>query len=430
MESREIVIVGAGPAGAVAATRLSLLGHDVLLLDRREFPRDKACGDAIPAGAIAILTRLGMAEALQQAEQDGAFHRINSIRVVSPKGRSFEMPLWMDEGGINMGYIAPRIRLDALIQSHAVNSGVEFRIAHVVGPLLRNGRVVGVKISSNGQSLQIEAKLVIGADGVASSMARAIRQKKHLPAHTGIALRAYVDGIRVHPNCAEFYLRRELLPGYAWIFPLGTDKANIGIGMRLDLFKQRPTRTQLMEMLKDFLSSDDVKQRQVTSDIGIHSMSTWTLNFGSQKGVRLAGEGLILVGDAAGFVNPLTGGGIQNALTSALLAADSAHTMVRSGSKSIPSAHRYERMCNRIILRKLRRSYVVHQLLSKAPWIVDPLVNIVASNIELTRKLIKSKNRVLSLLTGIGSENESNRFAFIQRGLTAHNRSSNDTRFY
>ena len=164
---REIVVVGAGPSGSATAISLAKQGHDVLLLDRKDFPRDKTCGDGIPAGAIEVLYSLGMEEKIRQAE----FYPVDRILLSSPREYVLEADLKPGETGAS-SYVVPRTEFDALIQEHAVECGADFRRAQVQEPIVEDGRVVGVRAKINGSVEEIRSKVVIGADGVTSALAR------------------------------------------------------------------------------------------------------------------------------------------------------------------------------------------------------------------------------------------------------------------
>ncbi|NHZ72510.1 MAG: geranylgeranyl reductase family protein [Aquificales bacterium] len=375
-KEREVIIVGAGPSGATAATILAQQGHDVLLLDRQDFPRDKICGDGIPNGVISIMNRLGMAEKIQAAEEQGQFNEITQVRLVSPKGYAVDAPLKAGEVGTK-SYVAPRMYLDAVIQEQAVASGVEFRRAQAQKPILENGKVVGVraKVGSNGstQTVDFRSQLVIGADGVTSVIARGLRPKEeqHVDGHRAVALRAYIEDIEEIPHTAEFYLYEEINPGYAWIFSLGNNRANIGLGMRLDQFRQ--TKNKLEDLLQKFLNMPDIKKR-LKNGGKLHDIATWQLNFGSQKGLQFAFDGAMLVGDAAGFINPITGGGIHNGMISAELAAKTAHEALTAGSTSLSQLKIYQQRCHERLSPNLRRSYRYQEILMRFPRLIDFLI--------------------------------------------------------
>ncbi|MFO7682352.1 MAG: NAD(P)/FAD-dependent oxidoreductase [Chloroflexota bacterium] len=384
---KEIIVVGAGPSGATAATILAQLGHDVLLLDRQSFPRDKICGDAVPHGVIAIMNRLGMAGKIQAAEERGDFNRIDQVRLVSPKGHVLDTPLKAGENGVK-SYVAPRFMLDAAIQEQAVESGVEFRQAQVQAPLIENGKVAGVraKVSSNSsqKSVDFRSKLVIGADGVTSAIARALRPKEgqHLDSHRAVALRAYIEDIEEIPHTAEFYMYDEINPGYAWIFSLGNNRANIGLGMRLDQFRQ--AKGKLEELLHDFLAMPEIKKR-LKNGGQLRDIATWQLNFGSQKGLRFAFDGALLVGDAAGFINPITGGGIHNGMISAELAAKTAHEALTAGTTALSQLKIYQRRCEEHLYPSLHRSYNYQQILIRFPALIDFLIKRGKENSQLAQ---------------------------------------------
>jgi geranylgeranyl reductase family protein len=378
--------VGAGPAGSTTAVYLAQQGYDVLLLDRHQFPRDKTCGDAVPAGAIDTLTYLGMGEKIQQAVTRGELYPLESMLLVSPSGHELEAQFHKGAAGGD-SYVAPRIYFDALIQAHAVESGAEFRQAQVIGPLQDNGRVVGVKVKDNGRTKEINSKIVIGADGVTSVITRTLRSKgnQHVDGHRAVALRAYIEGLEEIPKQVEFYLYNQILPGYAWIFPVGKNRANIGLGMRLDQFRSK--KQSLEDMLDTFLNMPAIKKR-LQPGWKLHDMATWQLNFGSQKHLKHVYDGAILVGDAAGFINPLTGGGIHNAIISAKLAARTVHEGLQQGDVSQTKLQIYEQRVHEAMWGSMKRSYQLQRSLMRFPLLIDFLVKRMKENSGLAKTFL------------------------------------------
>lgn len=362
---REIVVVGAGPAGATAAMALAQKGRDVLLLDRQQFPRDKTCGDGIPAGAIDILYDLGMHDTLTQAN----FHPVDSFRLVSPNGYTFKGNLHQGAKG-GRTYVVPRYDFDVALQQHAIRSGAEFCQAQVKEPILENGQVKGVQARINGTLKEIRAKIVIAADGVTSVIGRALQAGKLPENHRAVALRAYIENMELWPNEIEFYLYKSILPGYAWIFPTANNKANIGLGMRLDKFNRQ--KASLEEMLQIFLNMPEIKKR-LKADWKISGAKTWQLNFGSKK-VQLSFDGAILVGDAGNFINPLTGGGIHNALISAHLASEIVEKAFAQNEFTRQTLKIYDQQCYEAMWESMRSSYLMQRYLLAFPWLVDWLI--------------------------------------------------------
>lgn len=369
---REIVISGAGPSGSTAAIALSQMGHDVLLLDRQAFPRDKTCGDGIPAGAIEILYSMGMEEKIRESD----FYPVHRLLLSSPRGYVLEADLHNGPRYQAYSYVIPRMEFDALIQAHAVDSGADFQQGQVKEPIVEEGRVVGVRARLNGSTENIRAKVVIGADGVTSVIARALRQDNHEDKHRAIALRTYITDIEVLPHEVEFYLYKSILPGYAWIFPLGEGKANLGLGMRLDKYRQ--ANASLESMVDVFLDMPEIKKR-LNNGGKLNNTAKWQLNFGSQVFQR-AYDGAILIGDAAGLINPLTGGGIHNGLQSAIIAAEVIHHALLAGDTSLSNLHPYDVEIEEKLKSGMRKSYAIQRSLLRLPTLVDGLIRIGGSN--------------------------------------------------
>jgi len=383
---RDVIVVGAGPAGAATAAALAQKGRDVLLLDRHQFPRDKTCGDAVPAGAIELLWRLGMRQKIGATVARGEFYPLTGMRLFSPRGHELQAKFHLGEEGGN-SYVVPRIYFDALIQEQAVESGVEFCQAVAKEPIIENGKVAGIRARINGSVQDLRAKLVIGADGVTSVVTRHVRPKKeqHKDTHRAVALRAYIEDIEEFPQEVEFYMYKNILPGYAWIFPIGKNKANIGLGMRLDHFRKR--KGDLKELLQQFLEMPAIKKRLLRGG-QLKGVATWQLNFGSQKNLQHVFDGAILVGDAAGFINPLTGGGIHNALVSAELAAQVADEALQANDFSRANMQHYEQLCHEHMWQSMKNSYWMQRSFLRFPILVDFLVKQMKENSQLAQTFL------------------------------------------
>ena len=373
VSEHDVIVVGAGPGGATAATALAQQGRDVLLIDRHDFPRDKICGDAISQGCIRIMNELGMASRIEAAVGRGEFHSLHGMRLSGPNGDVLQAAF---KRGVNgeESFVAPRIYFDALLQQHALESGTAFLQAEVKEPLLDgNGRVTGVLARENGEVKAYRSSVVSGADGVTSTIMRALRppEGQHVDKHRAVALRAYIKGIELYPHEVEFFLYDDILPGYAWVFPTGENEANIGLGMRLDRF--RDLKKNLKKMLEEFLAMPAIRER-TTKGVDLRDVAIWQLSFGSQKKLQHAYDGALLVGDAAGFINPLTGGGIENALISGKLAAETIDQALRTGDISREGLKIYEQQCDEEMWDGMRKSFLYQRILLNYPGFVDFLI--------------------------------------------------------
>jgi geranylgeranyl reductase family protein len=328
-----VVVVGAGPAGAAAATFLSRAGARVTLLERARFPRDKVCGDGCSPRTMRVLEALG-AERLpaMQAQPMRAFY------ARSPGGWTLDAELPQELFG-GRGCVVPRQVLD----EHLV------RIATAAGAELREGvHVESVEVASDGARVRfrdgatLDADVVLGCDGSPSVVRRSLGAPDFAPGRSAYAVRAYYEGASLsRPEAFGLFWERELLPGYAWIFPLPDGRANVGVGMRADLLPRLPFK--LPELLERFCRSPFGRQelgsaRPLSKARGHH------LPFGERVD-NIVFDRALLLGDAAGFINPLTGEGIELAMESGQFAAEAVREAADAGDFSARGLSGYLARC-------------------------------------------------------------------------------------
>lgn len=378
---RDVIVVGAGPAGAAAAICLAKRGRDVLLLDRQSFPRDKACGDGIPPGSMEVLSELGLEDEIRRA----GFYPIHKLLLVTPGGYSLNPKFTPKKPGMDF-FIAPRAQFDYLLQQHAVKCGAEFCQARVTEPILNDGRVIGVRASINGESKEILGRMVLGADGATSAIARALSpKKKQEDTARVVAVRAYIEDLEILPHTVEFYWYKDILPGYAWIFPLEENRANVGIGMRVDRFREK--KQSLESLLADFLNRPPIKAR-LKEGGRLQNIKSWPLNLASAKNTQRVYHGAVLLGDAASLIDPFSGEGIHNALISARIAAEVVHQALERGDVSPRALNAYRRNCRKTFGGIVRRSYYLQLCMTHAPFLMDGFIRIVQANPRFTELLI------------------------------------------
>lgn len=356
---RDVIVVGAGPCGSTVAMALAERGHDVLLLDRSAFPRDKCCGDGVVMEILDLVAEFGLETVIRQA----GFHSVEGMRFVSPKGRALEL---MRPGS---GFIAPRADLDALFWRQAQKSGAEFAQARVMGPLFEGGQVVGVQALVDGQARDIRARLVIGADGVNSVMARILQGWNGRRQHLGVALRGYIEGLAVQPGIMEFHMRRiQRGFGYQWLFPMGPGRANLGCGMNLEAYQRLGQKPE--QVLMEFLESSALSSR-LSSGYRIKNLKVGLLPFCISSQIERVFDGALLVGDAGAFVNPFDGGGLLFGILSARLAARVAHQTLKVGDTSLPNLRLYEKLIRRHLLCHCRVLSWGHKILARSPGLIE-----------------------------------------------------------
>ncbi len=357
----EVIIVGAGPAGSAAAITLAHEGHKVLLLDRHSFPRDKACGDGVLPGAADVLKRLGVLNKIKAAN----FYQISGGRVVSPGGIAINARVKPLKNNINF-FIAPRLKFDAILQQTAVETGVDFKTALVQGPLIENGSAVGVLVREDQELIPLKSRLIIGADGTTSMIARTLLPRLFLARPAVIGIRAYLDNFQVMPNLVEFYSLKNIFPDFAWIFPTGPTSANVGLGVSAEKYKS--SGNSLPGLLMDFLQSETISSR-IDGRPDLVNIRTWPYILSYDKASPIAFPGALLAGDAAGFLDPLTGEGIRNALLSGLIAGETIHAFLSGEIDDYRSI--YTRRCVREIGRIMHRSMLLKKMFLSSPTGLD-----------------------------------------------------------
>jgi menaquinone-9 beta-reductase len=360
----DLVICGAGPAGAAAALEARRLRPDasVLLVDKAAFPRDKACGDGLGPHAVDELAALGAAGVL-----DG-YPPIRGLRLRSPSG----MEVAGDPARPN--HVVPRSVLDARLVATAEAAGAELRRTSVRRLEQHDGLVV--------VDGELAARVVIGADGANSTVRRLLGVPSNPDRALAIAVRGYAPAPAGRPEQLIAWVA-EGWPAYVWSFPTGTGVANVGYGLLRSRF--HGDRAELHQRLRDLLPEADPDPA---------TLRAHHLPFSSSRPPPGRGR-VLLAGDAASLVNPLSGEGIYYALASGRLAAQAALTAPRD-----PAAA-YRRLLARAFGRHLRHASVLARAIhapalaeagpgaaAASPRLFDVLVELGLGQARITPRLL------------------------------------------
>ena len=304
----DAVVVGAGPAGSIAALVLARSGARVALVDKAAFPRDKACGDLVGPRGVQVLADLGL-----QVPDAG---QGSDLLAVGPSGRRSRLPAFTGRSYPGHGIIVPRLALDHALREAAVQAGAVPVRARITAVEAGRDRTVDAVIASDGQRLAGDA--VIAADGALSPVARLAGLLDSDTALWGFAIRAYVPAEVPLPLLVLLDASPwRIYPGYGWLFPGEKGQANVGIGVGLGhRRRQASLRGDLARLVTLLSQAGDLSTDAQPGPV----MGGWLRMGGT--GTPSAAGNVLLAGDAAGLINPLQGEGIGPAMVSARLAAE------------------------------------------------------------------------------------------------------------
>ena len=328
-DEADVIVVGAGPAGATTAFYLAQSGLDVLLLEKSRFPREKVCGDGLTPRAVKALVGMG----IKVGEQDG-WVRNKGLRVIGA-GLRLEMP-WPELSSYpGYGLVRTRHDMDEALARRAQQAGARLlEGVTVTGPVRheRSGRITGVVARpEGGDERRYAARVVVAADGNSSRLSVAMGLRKRDDRPLGVAVRTYYSSPRHDDDYLESWLDLwdgdRLLPGYGWIFGMGDGTSNVGLGLlnTSAAFGHTDYHALLRKWLKGMPAEWGFTEENRTAPVRGAALP---MGFNRTPHYH---QGLLLVGDAGGMVNPFNGEGIAYAMESGeILARTITQALARS----------------------------------------------------------------------------------------------------
>jgi len=343
----DVLVVGAGPTGSTAAKYAARGGADVLLIEKRsEIGTPVRCGEGV---AKRWLEEIGLAPS-----REFICHEVDGARVIAPDGSS----LIVDENraGNECGYVLERDLFDRHLAKEAAKAGSEVMIKTSAVDLLReDGRVTGAKCEHMGDRFDVRADVVIGADGFESQVGRWAGLATHLRTRDIDACLQYtMVGIAGDPRLNDIYLGSCAPGGYAWVFWKEPDVANVGIGVNLSRIHDRAEAKKYLDAL--IARTPSLAKGEIIEEVA----GAVSVSMPLEKTIA---PGVVLAGDAARLIDPLTGGGILNGCLSGKFAGEIAAEAAQAGDVSETFLGAYETKWRHRLEEELARHYLIKERL-------------------------------------------------------------------
>jgi len=344
----DVIVIGAGPAGSTAAYSLAKAGLHVGLLDKADFPRDKTCGDGLTPRALKVLEQTGVLPAVA-----GPAYEVHSITLRYSESLSFDLSLSGLRGLPHTILVHPRFSLDDLLRQHAVRAGAEFLSDAKVDLVTRNEDGT-VYVHRNGRE-PVTGRLAIIATGANTKLLRDVGLLGHAPP-VNLAARGYFENVSgLHKSIILFFDHIQM-PGYGWVFPTSQTSANVGCG---GFFGSQVSQTT---QLRRLINTHPYLKRILKNAQPVGSIKGFPLrtDFSPE---HCGNEFILVVGEAAGLVNPVTGEGIDYALESGHLAAEAILENWNRGKASAHILKAYRRRLRKRFLYLMNFTHLTQRLL-------------------------------------------------------------------
>lgn len=363
----KVLIIGAGPSGTACAATLHALGHEVVLIDKATFPRDKCCGDGLTANALRVLEKLHF-----NPERVADWHVCNDVVVRSPDGREVHLPLPSSGGAFSGVYaaIAPRAQLDHALVEHCREMGIAIHEGHAFINMVRNDDV-GVAIEVEGLGV-VEADYVVAADGMWSPVRKALGVASAGYLGEWHAFRQYYNNVTgTAATQLHVWFEEDLLPGYFWSFPLPGNRANVGLG----ILRTSGQSTKFMNNVwQTMLTRSHIAEALGPSAVAEDRHTAWPIPARIDDAVRASGR-VLFIGDAVSACDNLTGEGIGQSLETGIFAGEAIHR----GGNAADVRRAYSRALDAHLLADHRMSVLLGWALAK-PRVAKMALRLVDTN--------------------------------------------------
>ncbi len=376
MMEYDVLVIGAGPGGSTAARYAAKRGLKVLLIEKRpDIGSPVRCGEGI--------SKSWLPEVEIEPQPQWISNEVRGARIFSPNEERF-IKLTEKQAGNEVGYVIERDKFDKYLAKLAGEAGAEIWVKSPAESLIfENGKVVGAKVRRMGKIEEVRAKIIIGADGFESQIGRWAKINTMLKDRDIVSCIEYrmVD-IDIDKEFTDFYLGSCAPGGYVWVFPKGKSEANVGIGVALNKLK-RPG--EVKKYLDEFIEKHPGLKKGKTIELITGAVSTCSMPN------SIVTDNVMLVGDAARLIDPITGGGVSNACISGKFAGEVAYEAIKSSntSKEFLREHYEKKVREKFERKNLRNWFAKEKLSELSDETLNKLIDAI-SEVELSTISVKS----------------------------------------
>ena len=365
MQNYDVLVIGAGPGGSSAGRFAARAGLKTLVIEKRpDIGSPVRCGEG--------LSKEWMKEGEIKPNSHWISDEVKGARIYGPSEKK-AITLTAEKAGNEVGFVVERDKFDKEMAAIAASAGADIWVKSPAMSVIKEGdRIVGANVRHNGTIEEVRAKMVIAADGFESEFGRWAGLKSIILAKNDIisCVEYRMIGVDSDPDYTDFYLGSCAPAGYLWVFPKGEHEANVGIGITITALKDRwEVRNYLDNWIKKHPGYSKGKTIQfITGGVSVSKVKE-----------KFTLPGLLLVGDAARLIDPITGGGIANSYLSGKMAASVATEAIETENYTMEMMQKYEKMVKDKFQRKHLRSWIAKEKLATlSDQTMDNLVDVIA----------------------------------------------------
>lgn len=381
----DICIIGCGPAGATTSLTLAKLGIKHVIVDAAEFPRDKTCGDALDLNVIRVLNNILPDFVANEINDDATFHPSPGLRFILSNGKNFDMAQGESSSSKvekkPLFFISKRSHFDELLVSKLDQQFAEIHLGTRIEKIERNGKTWKLFGNNKNAKIEIDTKMLVGADGDHSVVLKHLGERKIDRNNYAGAVRQYWQGV-ANDGLLELYFPKSLPLSYFWIFPLPNGLANVGFGIASNYIAKK--NINVRKAFEELIKTDPFVVERFKNATAVDGIKGWGLPM-SGANRKASGDGWILVGDAASIICPTNGEGIGSGMMSGYIAAHFLQRAYKQDCYNAGTFTHYHREIHKRLKNDERLFWLANQVPARA---FNSVLNAVLTNPLIQKRVV------------------------------------------